>query len=189
MLLYRNINLQSLDIVREYALKYTRYAKQQWHCHIHEFPFSILRILDSECVAKGLGPTLPPLYFFKNTPMECSSENTHVDTTVENDELTVANISLIIPLVGCAGTTQYWYGGDYNVILQSDDKGIRYGKVKWNGQPTYLESIEIVDKPILCNVSVPHGIYKPTHDKRVTCTIRFRNNLRLEDLDEEKLMC
>lgn len=181
MILYKKINLRCYIQLKEYALKHSMsYYGKPDGMEFHNFPIYLKKMLDDEMIEKGLGHTKPPLYFYKKNIHEFSHESCHID----GNALNITNLSLILPIRGCENTKQYWYSGKYSLSV-ANESNVSYIKISWNeGPPTLLDTIEICDAPLLCNVSIPHAVVTNETEQRVTCTIRFQKNWSMEEIKD-----
>lgn len=180
MVLYKKIKLQCFSLLKDYALEFSNSFKQNTNGAIyHNFPAELKTILDLETEKIGLGKSGTPLYFYKISSL-MDYRSTHVDASIINNKINICNLSLVLPIKGCKNTKQFWYNGNYELQVVSENN-VEYSKLNWKDSPYLVDFVEIFDSPTLCNVSIPHGIVTNGIEQRVTCTLRFDKNPSIDN--------
>ncbi len=110
--------------------------------------------------------------FFYSLPNE--PRGVHVDYfDVWNNYPTWA---LNIPIVNGSQCEMQWFGGTYTKEVKTMNKGNPAYHLTWETDPVLLES-EIIDKPTLVYVDIPHDVVNYSREPRIVLSLRFSPTL------------
>ena len=126
-------------------------------------------------------PLIRGVLGFKRTNIKPNPYLAHID----GDPIKTTTASLIIPVSGCKDTRMFWFTGDYRLVMSQHGPASGYANawhLQWQGSPRYLDSVAVIDTPMLCRVNIPHEAYSNGREPRVTVTLRFQGNPLFDDL-------
>jgi hypothetical protein len=147
-------------------------------CLFREFDQELTTKIGKVFADLGLGPLHPVLWFVRYRDWQMSPQKTHLDGMVSRPWA-----SIVIPVMGCRNSFQYWYDGDYSREGQTS-ANVPGGRVIWSGTSRLVAIADTSDRCILSRVHVPHGAVSNSTDIRVTCTLRFQENWTFEHLQQ-----
>jgi hypothetical protein len=182
MMLYKPVNLKCFEIIQKEVSEYMKKFKESNLVFAPAISQELRNTVNKELGALGFAEVFDIL-LFKRRGTPRSENMCHMD----GDKDILTSTSLIVPVSGCKGTAQYWYGGPYETVIQSytppgsKQATATYRGVKWNGPAEYLGEVEIFEQPYLTRVDLPHGAYDNGKEDRITITFRFKNNIPFEE--------
>ena len=91
-----------------------------------------------------------------------------------------SNTALNLPILNCETGPMYWYDGDF-FLTKSPFKTIKYLKINWRQEPL-LVATKVIDKPTLVKIDIPHHIENKSDSPRLMLSIRFINDIPLENI-------
>jgi len=95
----------------------------------------------------------------------------------------VLHCAINIPLHGGENSKFQWLGGDYSVSLVNlPTTNQKAFAIKWNSEPTVIESIEMIDGCYLVRIDQPHQAIASADSDRWVFTMRFKGNPTFEEL-------
>lgn len=179
MELYRPINLKCAEMLKILTSRYM--LSFNFACvKPMTLPESVLDTVNSEFNSKGVSNIFQPL-IFKKSIIEVGPQYCHID----HYEGQRHHASIVIPVMGCRNTYQYWYDGDYDISASFNENAkVAFFSTVWKSAE-FIDKVYIFDSPMLCRTDVPHGAISNGREYRVTCTIRFTENETYEELSEK----
>jgi hypothetical protein len=109
---------------------------------------------------------------FYSSPGE--SRGVHVDYF--NNWHNYPTWALNIPIVNGDQCEMQWFGGDYTKEVRTVNSGSPAWHLTWKSPPVLLES-EIIDKPTVVYVDIPHNVINHSTEPRIVLSLRFRPSL------------
>jgi hypothetical protein len=106
--------------------------------------------------------------FFYSNPKE--SRGLHIDYF--NNWHNYPTWALNIPIVNGDQCEMQWYGGEYTKEVKTVNNGSIAWHLTWKSTPVLLES-EIIDKPTLVYVDIPHDVINHSSQPRIVLSLRF----------------
>lgn len=91
-----------------------------------------------------------------------------------------SNTALNLPILNCETGPMYWYDGDF-FLTKSPFKTIKYLKINWRQEPL-LVATKIIDRPTVVKIDIPHHIENKSNSPRLMLSIRFINDIPLENI-------
>jgi hypothetical protein len=91
-----------------------------------------------------------------------------------------ANTALNLPILNCDNGAMSWYAGDF-FLTNSPSKTIKYLKINWNNTPL-LAATKIINRPTFVKINIPHHIQNNSASPRLMLSIRFVNDILLENI-------
>lgn len=106
-------------------------------------------------------------------------QDLHVDG-FDPARINASNTALNLPILNCENGPMYWYAGQF-FLTRSPFKTIKYLKINWKDTPT-LAATKIIDKPTFVKIDVPHHIENLSDSPRLMLSIRFTQDILLENI-------
>jgi hypothetical protein len=106
-------------------------------------------------------------------------QDLHVDG-FDPARVNASNTALNLPILNCNNGPMYWYDGNF-FLTRSPFKTIKYLKINWQEEPT-LVATKVIDKPTLVKIDIPHHIENQSASPRLMLSIRFLNDILLENI-------
>ena len=106
-------------------------------------------------------------------------QDLHIDG-FDPERIHAANTALNLPILNCERGPMFWYDGDF-VLTKSPFKTIKYLKINWQTEPT-LAVTKIINKPTFVKIDIPHHIENQSNSPRLMLSIRFVNDIPLENI-------
>jgi hypothetical protein len=91
-----------------------------------------------------------------------------------------SNTALNLPILNCDNGPMSWYDGKF-FLTKSPFKTIKYLKINWTTKPT-LAATKIINKPTFVKINIPHHIENQSSSPRLMLSIRFVNDILLENI-------
>ena len=179
MELYRPVNLECAEMLK---ILTSRYMLSFNFACVKYMTLSEpnLNIVNSEFNSKGISNIFQPL-IFKKSIVEVGPQHCHID----HYEGQRYHASIVIPVIGCRNTYQYWYDGEYDATVEFDEiTKVTFLSTAWK-RAELIDKAYIFGSPMLCRTDIPHGAVSNGREYRVTCTIRFEGNETYEELCEK----
>lgn len=185
---YSPFTLKSADLVKEYVRNYLEnFNTEKIYAIGLPLPEEIRDVVDQELISYGLPKSTSCMTFKRKAMPFAHYRQCHIDYSPARDE--TIKTSLVIPIDGCKDTCMFWATGDYVSSVTRIDPiypltGMEhYMEVKWNGQGSILDQVEIFDTPMLCRVDIPHSATSRRDGSyRSIMSIRFEENLSIEEI-------
>ena len=169
--LYYNLDLKTISLLKQDILDYSKTYSNNQLTNSYNIPKNLQPAIQEEFNNYGFGE-ISNVLIFKRFYKHKGYFMTHIDDK---------NISIVLPITGCENTAQYWYTGEYTTLYQYIMKGYGFHRLIWKSPGYFLNEVEIINNPVLCNVSVPHGAYGNGIITRITASIRFKENPTYEE--------
>lgn len=106
-------------------------------------------------------------------------QDLHVDG-FDPERINASNTALNLPILNCETGPMSWYDGDF-FLTKSPFKTIKYLKINWQGEPT-LAVTKIINKPTFVKINIPHHIENKSTSPRLMLSIRFTQDILLENI-------
>lgn len=103
----------------------------------------------------------------------------HIDG-FDLERVNAANTALNLPILNCDHGPMYWYSGNYH-LSETDDMKLKYLKINWHEEPA-LATVKIINKPTFVKIDIPHNIENRSGSPRLMLSIRFTEDLLLENI-------
>ena len=167
--------------IQNYVVNFMQsYNKDQFYLKSIPVPYELEQIINSELHSYNLPALSNFLVFKRKNFFKPVKSHVHIDYSGVLDEF--INCSIVFPIEGCHETTMYWMDGEYTTetILLPDN--ISGKMIKWQTNPKIIYT-EVITKPTLCKVNVPHdACSRYDGSYRITATLRFKGNPTLEEI-------
>lgn len=174
MKLYHEFDLDCYKSIQDYVLSYmTQFNVDPIYVKNILLPQSLIEELNEELGLLGL-PSASNFLCFKRRNCIINTDQVHIDTT---RSLAPIESSIILPIEGCANTYMYWVNGDYKVIekwIKNTDTP--YADIEWQSIPKIAAMVNILDRPTLVRVDIPHSATSYQHHYRTILSIRLQGN-------------
>jgi hypothetical protein len=106
-------------------------------------------------------------------------QDLHVDG-FDVKRINASNTALNLPILNCDHGPMYWYAGNF-FLTRSPFKTIKYLKINWKTEPV-LAATKIINQPTFVKIDVPHHIENRSSSPRLMLSIRFTNDILLENI-------
>jgi hypothetical protein len=179
MKLYQNINLDCTSLIQKYVGNYKDWAVGS--AHYMKLPDSIISVLDDELKSRDLPKSCGAVVFRRfNSPFDPNTCHTDARENGTKHEL-----SIIIPIVGCEGTRQYWFDGKFHMERKLTLGNVLYDHIVWDDEPIFLGDVEIYKNPIISRANIPHSVQSDNNQYRITYTFRFPEGTTFDEVCEK----
>jgi len=175
---FKEINLPSWSTVQEFCLS-------KW-----DGKFTTAKVFDGEdlvyignLVEKditamlGYNVSVKTAIMFINGPGFV--QDLHIDGFDVN-RINASNTALNLPILNCNNGPMSWYNGSF-FLTKSPSKTIKYLKINWQEEPK-LAITKVIDKPTFVKINIPHHIENQSDSPRLMLSIRFVNDIILENI-------
>lgn len=139
-----------------------------------------LKIINEILQPLRFPPAITAILFSRPAGIE---QPIHVDCTAD-DDLTLVNAALNIPLANADSSAMNWYTGEYTIIgkeaVGRDGIKRKYAQVNWNDAPSILDRT-YMQAPTLVRVSIPHNVSRSERHREIL-TVRFAGNPTFDEL-------
>lgn len=106
-------------------------------------------------------------------------QDLHIDG-FDPARVNASNTALNLPILNCEKGSMFWYSGNFS-LSKSPFKTIKYLKIDWQEEPT-LAATKIINKPTFVKIDIPHHIENRSDQPRLMLSIRFTNDILLENI-------
>jgi hypothetical protein len=173
--------LRSYPYIQQHVINFFKnHNEKNIYAVLMDMPLEIVKMLNDELAEYGL-PSASNFLAFKRKEFVSIKDDPTVH--VDSNTIELVNASILFPIEGCAGTSMYWLGGEYNLIPKTIKMGAAYMVPEWHSEPVLLDQVEISEVPMVCRVNVLHSALSNIDGSyRTTLSVRLKGNISFENI-------